>query len=112
MKRLKQGDEVVVTVGKDKGRRGAITRVHGNGRLIVEGINMVTRHVKPNPQKNVQGGRVQQPAPIHGSNVMLYNPAKGAADRVAFKVLEDGRKVRVFKSDGEVVLDNLSRGRS
>ena len=111
MKRLKQGDEVVVTAGKDKGRRGTITQVREDGRLIVEGVNIITCHVKPNPQKNVQGGRVQRPAPIHGSNVMLYNPAKGAADRVAFKVLEDGRKVRVFKSDGEVVLDNLSLGR-
>ncbi len=112
MKRLKQGDEVVVTAGKDKGLRGTINQMRGDGRLIVEGVNMITRHVKPNPQKNVQGGRVQQPAPIHGSNVMLYNPAKGAADRVSFKVLEDGRKVRVFKSDGEVVIDNPSRSRS
>ena len=112
MKRLKQGDEVIVTAGKSKGLRGTIAQVREDGRLIVEGVNMVTRHLKPNPQKNVQGGRVQQPAPIQGSNVMLYNSAKGGADRVAFKVLEDGRKVRVFKSDGEVVLDNLNRSRS
>ena len=111
MKRLKQGDEVVVTTGKDKGLRGTITRIQGDGRLVVEGVNMITRHVKPNPKKNTKHGRVREEAPVHGSNVMLYNPGKGGADRVAFKVLEDGRKVRVFKSDGEVVIDNLKRGR-
>ncbi len=102
MKRIRRGDEVVVLTGRDKGRRGAVLRVLGE-RVVVEGINTVKKHQRPNPQKGVTGGIVEQEAPLHISNVALYNPVTRKADRVGFRVLVDGRKVRVFRSNGEVV---------
>lgn len=103
MRKLKQGDEVIVVAGRDKGRRGSITQVQADGRLIVENVNMVKKHQKPNPQQGVGGGIIDKEAPIDASNVMIYNPSKGAGDRVGIKTLADGRKVRYFKSDGEVI---------
>lgn len=103
MRKIRKGDEIVVITGRDKGRRGAVLRVYEDNRLLVENINMVKRHTKPNPQAGVAGGIVEKEAPIQISNVMVYNPNKKAGDRVGFKVLEDNRKVRAFKSDGEVL---------
>lgn len=103
MRKMKQGDEVIVIAGRDKGRRGSITKVQADGRLIVDNVNMVKKHQKPNPQQGVGGGIIDKEAPIDASNVMLYNPSKGAGDRVGIKTLADGRKVRYFKSDGETV---------
>jgi large subunit ribosomal protein L24 len=93
---------VIVLTGKDKGKRGTVLRVL-EGKLVVEGVNVVKKHQKPNPIKGVQGGVVEKTMPIDVSNVALFNPATQKADRVGFKLLEDGRKVRVFKSNGEVV---------
>jgi large subunit ribosomal protein L24 len=103
MQKIRQGDEVVVLSGKDKGKRGTVLRVIEGDRILVENVNMAKKHQKPNPQGGVPGGIVDKEMPLHVSNVGLYNPQKDGADRVGFKVLEDGRKVRVFKSDGEVV---------
>ena len=102
MNRIKKGDQVVVTAGKDKGKRGDVVRVAGD-KVVVSNINLVKRHTKPNPQAQQPGGVIEREAPIHASNVMLFNPATGKGDRVAFKVLEDGRKLRVFRSSGEAV---------
>ena len=102
MKRIRKGDEVVVTAGRSKGQRGHVLRVLED-RLLVENVNMVKRHTRPDPGRNVPGGIVEREAPIHVSNVALYNPATGKGDRVSFRTLEDGRKVRVFKSNGEAV---------
>ncbi|MFO0234515.1 MAG: 50S ribosomal protein L24 [Pseudomonadota bacterium] len=103
MKRLRKGDRVVVTTGREKGRQGTVIRVLEDDKVVVENVNMVKKHQKPNPQLGTQGGIVQKEAPIHASNVMLWNPATKKGDRVGFKTLDDGRKVRVFKSNGEVV---------
>ncbi|MCR6652641.1 MAG: 50S ribosomal protein L24 [Cellvibrionaceae bacterium] len=103
MRKIKRNDEVVVITGRDKGKRGKVNRVLPDGRLIVSGIQMIKKHQKPNPQLGVAGGIVEKEAPIQVSNVAIYNPATKAADRVGFKVLEDGSKVRVFKSSGEAV---------
>ncbi|WP_303784363.1 50S ribosomal protein L24 [Azovibrio restrictus] len=103
MEKIRKGDEVVVITGKDKGRRGTVVRRVDADHLIVEGVNRVKKHVRPNPMKGVAGGIVDKDMPIHISNVALFNPATGKADRVGIKVLEDGRKVRVFKSNGELV---------
>ncbi len=103
MQKIKQGDEVVVRAGKDKGKRGTVLRVLPNDRVVVENVNLVKKHQKPNPQRGIAGGIVAQEMPLHRSNVGVYNTQKGGPDRVGFKFLEDGRKVRVFKSDGEVV---------
>ena len=102
MSKIRKGDEVVITVGRDKGRRGTVNAVL-DGRVVVENLNMVTRHTKANPQRNIPGGIVQKEASIHISNVMLWNTAAGKGDRIGFKVLADGRKVRYFKSNNEVV---------
>jgi len=102
MKRIHKGDEVVVTAGRSKGQRGHVLRVIGD-KLVVENVNMVKKHQKPNPAMNQGGGIVEKESPIHGSNVMLYNPVTGKGDRVSFKQLDDGRKVRIFKSTGEAV---------
>lgn len=102
MNKIRKGDTVVVITGKDKGKRGVVVNVLDD-RLLVEGVNRVKKHVKPNPLKNQPGGIIEKEAAIHGSNVALLNPATQKADRVGFKVLEDGRKVRVFKSNGELV---------
>ncbi len=104
MRRIRKDDELIVISGKDKGRRGKVARVLEDGeRLIVAGVNLIKRHTKPNPARNVAGGIVEREAAIHVSNVMLFNPVAKKGDRVGFRVLEDGRKVRYFKSDNEVV---------
>jgi large subunit ribosomal protein L24 len=104
MNRLRKGDRVIVIAGKNKGQKGEVLRVlDGGERVIVANVNLVKRHTKPNPQAGRPGGIIEREAPIHSSNVMLYNPATGKGERVGFKVLEDGRKVRVFRSSGEVV---------
>jgi large subunit ribosomal protein L24 len=102
MNRIKKGDQVVVIAGKDKGKRGDVVRVAGD-KLVVSNINIIKRHTKPNPQANQPGGVIEREAPIHISNVMLFNPVSGKGDRVGFKVLEDGRKLRVFRSSGEAI---------
>ena len=103
MRKIKKGDDVVVLTGKDRGSRGSVLRVVDDKKVIVENVNMVKKHQKPNPQKGISGGIVDKEMPMDLSNVALYNPVKGGPDRVGFKILEDGRKVRVFKSTGEVV---------
>ncbi|OGT19830.1 MAG: 50S ribosomal protein L24 [Gammaproteobacteria bacterium RBG_16_57_12] len=103
MHKLIKGDDVVVITGKDKGKRGTVQRVLANGRVLVENINMIKRHTKANPTRAQAGGIVEKEAPIQVSNVALYNPATGKADRVGFRVLEDGRKVRFFKSNNEII---------
>ncbi len=102
MNKIRKGDEVAVLTGKDKGKRGTVLRVDGDV-VVVEGINRVKKHVRPNPMKGEVGGIVEKEMPIQVSNVAVFNAATQKADRVGFKVLEDGRKVRVFKSNGEVV---------
>ena len=103
MDKIRKGDEIVVIAGKDKGKRGTIvTRVDAE-HVVVEGVNRAKKHVKPNPVKGVVGGVVDKDMPLHVSNVSLYNPVTQKADRVGFKQLEDGTKVRIFKSSGEVV---------
>ena len=103
MKRIRKGDEVIVTTGRSKGQRGHVLRVLENDRLLVENVNMVKKHQKPNPSLQQPGGIVDKEGPIHASNVRLFNPATGKADRIGVKTLEDGRKVRIFRSTGEVV---------
>ncbi len=103
MDKIRKGDEVIVIAGKDKGKRGAVVRRVDADHIVVEGINRVKKRVKPNPVKGVVGGVVDKDMPLHVSNVSLYNPATKKADRVGFKLLEDGKKVRVFKSNGQVV---------
>ncbi|MAM70068.1 MAG: 50S ribosomal protein L24 [Gammaproteobacteria bacterium] len=103
MQKLKRDDEVIVIAGRDKGKRGKITRVLKNGRLVVSGINMVKRHTRPNPNIGQQGGIIEKEAGIQVSNVAIFNPKTEKADRVGFKVEEDGNKVRIFKSDSSLV---------
>lgn len=102
MSKIRKGDDVIVIAGKDKGKRGTVLRVQED-RVFVEGINMVKRHTKPNPNAGQPGGIVEKEAALDISNIALFNPAKGKGDRVGFKVLDDGRKVRYFKSNEEVV---------
>jgi large subunit ribosomal protein L24 len=103
MRRIRTGDEVIVIAGRSKGKQGKVLRVLSNDRVVVEEVNMIKRHTRPNPAASKPGGIIEQEAPIHISNVMLYNPTTDKGDRVGFKTLEDGRKVRYFKSNGEVV---------
>jgi large subunit ribosomal protein L24 len=103
MRKIRKGDDVIVIAGKDKGRRGQVVRVYPDDRVIVENVNVVKRHTKPNPNKGVAGGIVEKENAIHVSNVALFNPISKKADRVGVRVLEDGRRVRYFKSNGEVV---------
>ncbi len=103
MRKIRTGDEIIVITGKDKGRRGTVLRVYDDERILVEGINMVKKHQKPNPQAGVQGGIIDKEMPIEQSNLMLYNPQTKKGDRVGIRFLEDGRKVRYFKSNNEVV---------
>ncbi len=103
MNKIKKGDDVIVIAGRDKGKRGSVLRVMPDGHLVVADINMVKRHTKPNPNRGVSGGIIEKEMPIDGSNVMLYNSQTKKGDRVGFKILEDGRKVRFFKSTSEVV---------
>jgi large subunit ribosomal protein L24 len=102
MKKIRKGDEVVVIAGRDKGRRGTVTQVLED-RVVVEGINMVKRHTKPNPQRNVQGGIIERETSIDLSNVALWNPVTKKADRVGIRTLADGKKVRFVKSNKETV---------
>ena len=103
MERIKKGDEVIVIAGKDKGRHGAVLRTMPNGLVLVEGVNVARKHQKPNPNAGIQGGIVDKEMPLQRSNVALVNPVTGKGDRVGIKALEDGRKVRFFKSNNEVV---------
>ncbi|HMN20025.1 MAG TPA: 50S ribosomal protein L24 [Ottowia sp.] len=103
MNKIRKGDEVIVIAGRDKGRRGTVSRRVDDERLVVEGINTVKKHVKPNPMKGVTGGIVEKAMSIHQSNVAIYNRASGKADRVGIKTLQDGSRVRVFKSSGEEI---------
>ena len=103
MEKIRKGDEVVVIAGRDKGKRGTVLRRFDASHLIVEGVNVVKKHARPNPMKGQTGGIVEKSMPIDQSNVMLFNPASGKGDRVGIKTLEDGKKVRFFKSNGEMV---------
>ncbi len=103
MNKIRKGDEVIVTTGKDKGRRGTIVRRVDDEHVVVEGVNRVKKHVRPNPVKGEVGGIREKEMPIHVSNIALFNPAAQKGDRVGIKVLEDGRKARFFKSNGELV---------
>jgi len=103
MAKIRKGDEVVVRAGKDKGKRGTVLSVTSDDRVVVEGINLAKRHVKPNPQRGTGGGIVETEMSLHISNVGIYNAMEGKADRIGYKRLEDGRKVRIFKSTAEVV---------
>jgi large subunit ribosomal protein L24 len=103
MKRIRKGDQVVVLAGRDKGRRGAVIRVLTGSSVLVENVNKVKRHQKPNPQQNVQGGIVEKEMPLPVSKIAIWNPAAKKGDRVGIKTLADGKKVRFFKSNGEVI---------
>ena len=103
MNRIKKGDEVIVITGRDKGRRGTVLRVFEDDRVLVENINVVKKHQKPNPQRGVAGGIVEKEMPLQASNVMLWNPVAKKGDRVGIRTLQDGKKVRYFKSNNEVV---------
>ena len=103
MNKIRKGDQVVVLAGRDKGKRGTVTRRVDEERIVVEGVNVVKKHVKPNPMKGTTGGVVDKTMPIHQSNVAIFNAATGKADRVGVKLLADGKKVRVYKSSGEEI---------
>lgn len=103
MKKIKKGDEVYILAGRDKAKRGTVLRVLDEERVIVEGVHVVKRHTKPNPQAGQPGGIIEKEAPVHISNVALFNPVTQKPDRVGIKTLEDDRKVRFFKSNNEVV---------
>ena len=103
MQKIKQGDDVIVLVGKDKGKQGKVSKVLEDDKLLVEGVNRAKKHQKGNPNLGVSGGIIEKDMPIHVSNVALYNPKTKKADRVGFRFLEDGKKVRFFKSTNEVV---------
>ena len=103
MNKIRKGDEVIVVAGRDKGKRGRVAARLDAERLLVEGVQQVKKHVKPNPMKGIIGGIVQQSAPIHQSNVAIFNPATGKADRVAIKQADDGKRTRVFKSSGQEI---------
>ena len=103
MNNIRKGDEVVVLVGKDKGKRGTVLRLVDAERVVVEGVNRVKKHTRPNPVKGLVGGIVEKEMPVHVSNVAVFNSATQKADRVGFKLLEDGKKVRFFKSNGELL---------
>jgi len=102
MSKIRKGDDVVVLSGRDKGKRGTVLQIIEHSRVLVDNVNVIKKHVKPNPNRGETGGIIEKEAPIQISNVALFNPNTNKADRVGYKVLEDGRKVRVFKSDGEV----------
>ncbi len=103
MNKIVKNDQIVIVAGKDKGRRGSVSQLLGNGKLLVQGMNLAKKHQKGNPQAGIAGGIIEKEMPINISNVMLVNPATDKGDRVGFKILEDGKKVRYFKSNGEVV---------
>ena len=101
--KIRKGDDIIVLAGKDKGKRGTVLKVMEDERVVVENVNLAKKHMKPNPQKGEPGGIVEKEMPLSVSNIALFNPVTGKGDRVGFKVLEDGRKVRYFKSNGEVL---------
>jgi len=103
MRKIKRDDEIIVIAGKDKGKRGKVRKVMDDNRVVVSGINMIKKHVRPNPQANEQGGIQEREAPIQISNIAIYNGESGKADRVGIQTLEDGKKVRVFKSSGDQI---------
>jgi large subunit ribosomal protein L24 len=103
MNKIRKGDEVILNTGKDKGKRGTVKTVQASGHVIVEGLNLAKKHAKPNPMRGIAGGIISKEMPIDISNVALFNVATQKGERVGFKTLDDGRKVRVFKSSGEVV---------
>jgi len=103
MKRIRKGDEVIVIAGKDKGRRGSVLRVFPDGRVLVENVNITKKHQRPNPSAQVPGGIIEKESPLDPSNVMLFNPGTEKGDRVGCRILEDGRRVRYFKSNDEVL---------
>jgi large subunit ribosomal protein L24 len=103
MRKIRKGDDVVVTTGRDRGKRGTVLRIVDDAHVLVEGANRVKKHMRPNPMKGVTGGIIEKEMPLHVSNVALYNPTSKKADRVGVRKLEDGRRVRFFKSNGEVV---------
>jgi large subunit ribosomal protein L24 len=103
MRKIRKGDDVVVTTGRDRGKRGTVLRILDAEHVVVEGANRVKKHQRPNPMKGVQSGIIEKEMPLHVSNVALYNPVTKKADRIGLRTLEDGRRVRFFKSNGEVV---------
>ena len=103
MKKIRKGDQVIVTTGRDKGKRGTVSLRVDEDHIVVDGVNVAKKHVKPNPLKGATGGVVDKTMPIHQSNVAIYNAAIGKADRVGIKLLADGKKVRVYKSSGEEI---------
>ena len=103
MRRIRKGDDVIVTAGRDKGKRGTVLRIVDSQYVLVEGANRVKKHQRPNPMKGVTGGIIDKEMPLHVSNVALYNPATKKADRVGIRVMEDGRRARFYKSNGEVI---------
>jgi len=103
MKKIKKGDDVIIITGRDKGKRGTVLRLVGASGAVVEGANKVKKHERPNPMKNTQGGIVDKEMPVNMSNVALYNPATKKADRVGIKQIDGGKRVRYFKSNGEVI---------
>jgi large subunit ribosomal protein L24 len=103
MRKIRKGDDVIILAGRDKGKRGSVLKVVSDERIIVENCNMVKKHVKPNPNVGETGGIVEKEMPLHVSNVALFNPTTGKGDRIGIRILEDGRKVRYFKSNKEVV---------
>jgi large subunit ribosomal protein L24 len=103
MNRIKKGDEVIVITGRDKGRRGTVLRVFADDRVLVENVNVVKKHQRPNPQRGVGGGIIEKEMPLQISNVMLWNPITKKGDRVGIRTLQDGKKVRYFKANNEVV---------
>ena len=102
MKKIRKGDKVVILAGRDKGKQGTVLRMVDDNRVLVESVNMIKRHVKPNPNKGVAGGIIDREASIHISNVALFNPATGKGERVGMRVMQDGSKVRFFRKSGEV----------
>jgi large subunit ribosomal protein L24 len=103
MAKIKRDDEVVVLTGKDKGKRGTVRKVLDENRVVVSGVNMIKKHTKPNPQAGVAGGIVEKEAPIRVSNIAIFNPSSNKADRVGYRIEDGGKKVRVYKSSGEVI---------
>jgi len=103
MNKIRKGDEVIVIAGRDKGKRGKVAERAGDSHLVIEGVNLVKKHAKPNPMKGTNGGIIEKAMPIHQSNVAIYNAAAGKADRVGIKQLADGKRVRVYKSSGEEI---------
>jgi large subunit ribosomal protein L24 len=103
MRKIRKGDDVIVTAGRDRGKRGTVLRIVDTEHVLVEGANRVKKHQRPNPMKGITGGIIDKEMPLHISNVALYNPGTRKADRVGIRVLDDGRRVRYFKSNGEVI---------